>query len=103
MDYSLSLLPEVEEDAIAAYGWYEGKAIGLGDEFLRVFYATAAKIARAPFLYRKVHRDFRRCLVKRFPYAIYYLVEKDEVIVYGLFHCARDPQFILDTIDDRRS
>jgi len=40
MTYSLRFLPDVEEDIFAAYSWYEGKARGLGEEFLRVFYAS---------------------------------------------------------------
>jgi hypothetical protein len=30
MTYNLVFLPEVEEDAIAGYVWYEGKSPGLG-------------------------------------------------------------------------
>jgi len=34
--YSLSFLPEVENDAIMGYDWYEDKSTGLGDDFLRL-------------------------------------------------------------------
>ncbi len=34
MTYILHFLPEVEEDVIAGYVWYEGKEPGLGEEFL---------------------------------------------------------------------
>jgi hypothetical protein len=37
MSFSLSFLPEVEKDALAGYIWYEEKAIGLGEDFLRIF------------------------------------------------------------------
>lgn len=94
MRYSLSFLPEVEEDAFSAYLWYEEKSKGLGEEFLRVFYATTSEIAPTPYLYQKVHKNFRRCLLKRFPYAIYFIAERKTVIIYGLFHCARNPYFI---------
>jgi hypothetical protein len=42
-------------------------------------------------IYKKVYGDFRRLLLRRFPYAIYFVIENDEVIVTGLFHCARNP------------
>ena len=42
MTYNLRILPEVEEDVMAGYAWYEGKSPGLGEEFLRIFYACAA-------------------------------------------------------------
>ncbi len=91
MTYSLSFLPEVEEDAVNSYSWYEEKAIGLGEEFLRMFYALAGDIARNPLIYQVIYKDFRRCLLKRFPYAVYYRIEENKIIVYALFHCARKP------------
>ena len=48
MRYLLSFLSEVEEDAVYAYIWYEEKSKGLGEEFLRAFYASAAEISRTP-------------------------------------------------------
>ena len=56
MTYDLHFLPEVEEDAIAGYSWYEEKARELGDDFLRMFYACVNDITRNPFLYQKVYR-----------------------------------------------
>ncbi len=91
MKYSLSFLPEVEDDVISGFSWYEAKSPGLGEEFLRMFYACASDIPRNPFLYQKIHNDFRRCLLRRFPYAIYFIINNDHIIITGLFHCARDP------------
>jgi len=101
MTYDLSFLPEVEEDVISAYSWYEEKARGLGEEFLRVFYASANNLSRNPLLYQKVYGDFRRLLLRRFPYAIYFLIKENEIIVFGLFHCARDPRTIKLTLSNR--
>jgi hypothetical protein len=32
MTYNLSFLPEVEEDVIAGYVWYQGKSPGFGED-----------------------------------------------------------------------
>lgn len=101
MTYTLRFLPEVEEDVIAAYAWYEAKAPGLGEEFLRMFYACAGDIPRNPVLYPKVYREFRRRLLRRFPYAIYFRTEDNEIVVFGLFHCARDPRTIRAKLRNR--
>jgi len=101
MTYTLHFLPEVEEDVIAGYAWYEEKAAGLGEEFLRIFYARAREIPRNPLLYPKVCGEFRRRLLRRFPYAIYLRIKGNEVIVFGLFHCARDPRTIGAKLRDR--
>ena len=101
MTYALRFLPEVEEDVLGGYAWYEAKSPGIGEEFLRMFYACAGEIARNPLLYRKVHKEFSRCLLRRFPYAIYFMIQADRIIVFGLFHCARDPRTITTRLRDR--
>ena len=101
MTYALRFLPQVEEDAHSGYAWYEGKARGLGEEFLRMFYACAGEIPRNPLVYPKSYRQFRRCLLRRFPYAIYFRIEENQIIVFGLFHCARDPRTIRAKLRDR--
>ena len=47
MTYSLSFLPEVANDAITGYDWYEDRSTGLGNDFLRLFYANAIKTANS--------------------------------------------------------
>tara|TARA_B100000315_G_scaffold242577_1_gene264929 strand:+ start:755 stop:1060 length:306 start_codon:yes stop_codon:yes gene_type:complete len=92
--YSLLFLPEVEDDALNGFTWYEQKSRGLGEEFLRMFYARAEEISRNPLIYQTIYKDFRRCLLNRFPYAIYFQIDKQNIFVYGLFHCARNPKAI---------
>lgn len=99
----MSFLPEVEEDIVAAYIWYEEKSKGLGEDFLRIFYAGSTEMARTPNIYSKVYKNFHRKLLKRFPYAIYFIVERKTIIVYGLFHCARNPYLIKEKISNRHS
>ena len=103
MTYTLRFLPAVEEDAVAAYTWYEAKAPGLGEDFLRTFYADAGKLSENPLMYPTLHLQFRRRLLRRFPYAIYFITEEWKVVVCGLFHCARDPQGIQSLLQYRQS
>ena len=102
MTPTLRFLPEVEDDAIRGYAWYETKSAGLGEEFLRMFYASAGDLSRNFLIYRKVYGEFRRCLLRRFPFAIYFTVKGEQVIVTGLFHCARDPRIVETELRGRR-
>jgi len=102
MTYVLRFLPEVERDVLNGRAWYEDRSPGLGEEFLRVFYACSQELTRSPTVYPKVHRDFRRRLLRRFPYAIYFRMEADYVVVFGLFHCARDPRRLRRDLRNRR-
>lgn len=101
MTYALRFLPEVEDDAVNGYIWYEIKSAGLGEDFLRAFYTSLNEIPSNPLLYPKSYRDFRRKLLRRFPYAIYFTTENDQLIVFGLFHCARNPQTVNAILQNR--
>lgn len=53
---------------------------------------AALEIQADPLRWRVLDGRVRRCLVPRFPYIIYYLVE-DELIYFGaLLHSARHPE-----------
>lgn len=38
----------------------------------------------------KVHKEVRRVLMRKFPYALFYLVEEDSIVVLACFHAGRD-------------
>ena len=42
--------------------------------------------------------QFRRLLVARFPFAIFYTVEPKAVVVHGVFHSSRDPDKIRESL-----
>lgn len=86
------IAPEVELDISEAYGWYEGHRSGLGEEFLSCVDACIQKIRRTPDVYAKVHEEYRRALVRRFPYAVFYEYKEGTVTLYCVFHTARDPE-----------
>ena len=87
----LLLEPEAELDLEGARIWYEERAKGLGAEFLRNVRATLAVIERQPELFPVVHATVRRASVRRFPYAVYYVVEAAVTAVIGCLHTRRDP------------
>ena len=68
---------EAEAELDEAFNWYEGRAQGLGTEFTRAVRAAFALIARNPEQFPRVRGDVRRALVRRFPYAVYYVAEPE--------------------------
>jgi hypothetical protein len=44
-----------------------------------------------PEMHAKVHDEYRRGLVRRFPYAVFYEYAGDAVTVYCVCHTSRDP------------
>ena len=92
MSHELIVRPLAEADLAEAHAWYEGQRQGLGDEFLDEVDTAFARITDAPLRYPIVHRDMRRTLTKRFPFAIFYVVEPERVVVLAVLNQARDPE-----------
>jgi plasmid stabilization system protein ParE len=92
MAAELIFSPEVQQDIDEAYGWYEDRRLGLGEDFLGCVDACIQVICRMPELYAKAHDEYRRALVRRFPYAIFYEYTGGKVFIYSIFHTSRDPE-----------
>jgi plasmid stabilization system protein ParE len=92
MAAELILAPEAQRDIDEAYAWYERQRTGLGEEFLTCVDACIQAISRTPGMHRVVHENYRRALVRRFPYAVFYEATEDTVTVYCVFHTSRDPE-----------
>ena len=89
----IRLLESAKEDLRAGWRFYERNHIGLGDYFLDCIQADV----RSLMIYAGVHETadgFHRMLSKRFPFAIYYLLEPASVEEYAILDCRRDPQWI---------
>jgi toxin ParE1/3/4 len=89
---NLIFRPEAESDIAAAYGWYEERAPGLGEEFLRALDVSVASIRRNPLAYPEKHRGVRRVLLRRFPYGLFYLADNQQITVLACLHARRNPR-----------
>jgi plasmid stabilization system protein ParE len=84
--------PDASDDVATAYKWYEARASGLGEDFLRCVEACVLRIRRHSQASRVAVDDFRRALIRRFPYEIFYETSSTTIVVYAVFHCSQDPR-----------
>jgi plasmid stabilization system protein ParE len=75
MKYALRIRPNAEEDLRQAYAWYEEQRVGLGDDFLLCYEAALDAIIENPTRFPIIQHKIRRTLIRRFPYAIYYVFD----------------------------
>ncbi len=92
MAAELILAPEAAQDIAEAYAWYEKQRAGLGEEFLTHVDACIQGICRTPQMCGIVHENYRRGLVRRFPYAVFYEYANKTITVYCVFHTSREPE-----------
>jgi toxin ParE1/3/4 len=91
MTYKVVVRPEAAREIQEAFDWYEGRSEGLGLEFLRAADACLSGVRRNPSAFQPVHEQVRRALLRKFPYALFYLLSEDTIVVVACFHVRRSP------------
>lgn len=95
------LHPGAAEDLRAAGDWYESQLPGLGldlmDEVQRALDAICERPATWP-LWPGVAEEVgvRRFLLARFPFAVAYVAEAEEIVVLAIAHVRRRPGYWLE-------
>ncbi len=92
MIYRLNFLPQVEHDVQEAFDWYELQLPGLGEDFLLSADAAINAIARNPLLNAIEYKGVRKAKTKRFPFGVFYVLEKNTITVIAVIHLARHPK-----------
>lgn len=83
------VLREAQLEVQEAFNYYEEKNQGLGFEFMRSLDAALQSVKRNPTTYQQIYKETRRVLLRKFPYALFYLVEETKVIVIAVLHQKR--------------
>jgi plasmid stabilization system protein ParE len=91
MTFKVVVRPEAAREIQEAFDWYEGRSEGLGLEFLRAADACLSGLQRNPSAFQPVHEQVRRALLRKFPYALFYLISGDSLVIVACFHVKRSP------------
>ena len=79
-----------QDDLLAGYFFYEQQAAGIGQYFLDTLFADIDSL----MLYAGIHpqlQGYYRLLSKRFPFAIYYRIERKAVRLRRVLDCRQNP------------
>ena len=90
----IKILDSAKNDLIEGYYFYEKQSEGLGTYFLDSLYSDIDSLQVYAGIHQKQYKDFYRLLSKRFPFAIYYRKENQNVFVDAVLDCRRDPAWI---------
>ena len=104
MNRRLRVLPEAEAELAAAAEWYEERLSGLGVALIATIDAALDQIRDAPDscpVWRTGH-PYRRLVVRRFPYIVFFTVPREgEVEVVAFAHAKRKPGYWLERSPSR--
>ena len=91
MKRELIVRRRAEAQAFHARDWYESQLEGLGHRFVDELDRAIQKAHQNPQHYQAVHREIRRVLLRRFPYAVFFVFEIERVVVLAILHQYEDP------------
>lgn len=92
---ALRVLPEAEEELAATARWYEDRQAGLGARLVLAVDAALERVTELPLSFPpwRPPLPYRKCLVARFPYVVFFRVEPDEIVVVAIAHARREPGY----------
>jgi plasmid stabilization system protein ParE len=92
MRHDAYLTLRARSDLASAHLWYQERGTDLAADFLGEIDAVLAQLSRFPHSCPVIHKNIRRCLVHRFPYGLFYVVESRRIVILAIMHQARDPK-----------
>ncbi len=90
----IKILESAKEDLKEGFTFYELQERGLGSYFLESIFSDIESLKLFAGIHSIHFGKYHRLLSKRFPFAIYYRIEENEVRVYAVLDCRRDPAWL---------
>lgn len=83
------LRPSAEADLREASQWYERKRPGLGIELLLELDLLLERVFDSSEQFPEIGFGMRRALLRRFPYAVYFVADAGSVVIVAVLHQRR--------------
>jgi hypothetical protein len=82
-----------EDELLREVEFLEGRARGLGRRFFGEIQRAENRISEFPQSAEEVIPGIRKCLLRKFRYALIYAVESDHILILSVAHLSRRPGY----------
>lgn len=90
----VKILPAAARDLMVGYRFYQEREDGVGQYFLDTLHAEIRSLTQNGGIHPRVLGRYHWMISRRFPFAVFYVVEKEVVTVHAVFDTRRDPERI---------
>jgi len=90
----IKILKSAKNDLREGFYFYESQQAGLGTYFLETLSSDIESLKLFAGIHSIHFEKYYRLLSKRFPFAVYYQLNKNEIKVYAVVDCRRNPAWI---------
>lgn len=85
--------PEALTEYAEAVKYYASQRTEVAQAFINSIENAIYRIRESPTRFIAIDEDVRRCMARKFPYAIIYTVEQDYILILAVMHCSREPNY----------
>jgi hypothetical protein len=90
--------PQAEQEYLTSLAWYRDRSLVAALNFESVFELAAERIGETPQRWPIYYRDFRKYILKQFPFSIVYQDFSNEIMVFAVAHGRRRPGYWKDRV-----
>lgn len=94
----LRILSPAQDEIFRVIDFYDGKAIGLGAEFVEELDRVLEFLRDHPGMGAPFQAETRRLLVRRFPLSVIYSTDEHEIVVIAIAHQSQEPGYWLGRV-----
>lgn len=98
----IQILSSATEDLYGGRLFYEKQGAGIGEYFFDSLFSDIDSLVLYAGIHPKIF-GYYRLLSKRFPYGVYYTLDRDLILVWRVLDLRRDPVTIRKALDQRRT
>jgi len=98
--YSVTLTELAHEDLQKAKEFYDKQALYLGDYFIDSLFVDLESLSFYGGIHEQ-HFGYHKMLAKRFPFAIYYDIDEETVVVHAILDTRQNPSSTESRLEDK--
>ena len=91
--FEVVLAPAAEQDIAGAFAWYRQRSEGAAEAFRSEVFNIIDQLAHMALTRAVDKDDLRKRILKRFPYTVFYEVDRTRVTVLAVAHQRRRPGY----------
>lgn len=88
---SIRILGAARRDLVHGFWFYEQQATGVGRYFLDTLYSEIESLGINAGIHPVKFGSYHRLLSRHFPWAVYYTVQSDKILIHAILDNRADP------------
>jgi plasmid stabilization system protein ParE len=91
MNKAVIVADKAAAEILKASLWYDAESVELNRRFVKELEYHFNRIKTYPDMYKKVDKDIFRCLMKIFPYVIFFTKINNDIVILRIRHKKQRP------------